>query len=238
MPIRSLISCDDANAGQSLCRGLEQDESGDRIAAELVRPDQLAQRAAATQPDILLIELASDAPHGRHVLDRLRQISPRSCILTLCRVCTQQMLIDAVAHGVSGCLLKTNDAALVAKAIRTVHAGETWYGRTALLMALQSQLGVAPALQTIQTVESMEAVDDEHKLTPREDEILHLIGSGLSNKEIGRRLLISDKTVKTHLHRVYVKLNRSGRYKAFLAQPDARLPAAALIPARASTLRA
>ena len=56
--------------------------------------------------------------------------------------------------------------------------------------------------------------------------MLDLIGSGLSNKEIARQLDISDKTVKTHLHRVYVKLNQSGRYKALLAQigEHARLP--------------
>jgi ATP/maltotriose-dependent transcriptional regulator MalT len=41
----------------------------------------------------------------------------------------------------------------------------------------------------------------------------------MSNKEIGRRLAISDQTVKTHLHHVYVKLERSGRYKAFLSHP-------------------
>jgi DNA-binding NarL/FixJ family response regulator len=52
---------------------------------------------------------------------------------------------------------------------------------------------------------------DEHGLTPREEEVLRLVGAGLSNKDIARRLTISDKTVKTHLHHVYVKLRLSGR---------------------------
>lgn len=51
------------------------------------------------------------------------------------------------------------------------------------------------------------------------------IGLGLSNKEIGRRLEISDQTVKMHLHRVYATLHRSGRFKASLAQPHERAPA-------------
>jgi DNA-binding CsgD family transcriptional regulator len=59
---------------------------------------------------------------------------------------------------------------------------------------------------------------EEGTLTRREHEIMLLIGTGLTNKEIARRLAISDHTVKTHLHRVYVKLHRSGRYKALLAQ--------------------
>jgi Response regulator containing a CheY-like receiver domain and an HTH DNA-binding domain len=54
-------------------------------------------------------------------------------------------------------------------------------------------------------------------LTAREREILDLVGAALSNKEIARKLAISDKTVKTHLHHIYVKLQRSGRYKAFLS---------------------
>lgn len=63
----------------------------------------------------------------------------------------------------------------------------------------------------------------EHKLTQREEEVLRLIGTGLTNKEMARRLAISDKTVKTHLHHIYVKLHRSGRYKAFLSQPGTPL---------------
>jgi DNA-binding NarL/FixJ family response regulator len=91
-----------------------------------------------------------------------------------------------------------------------VFAGSTWFGRTALLQALRSQIGAdAPA------------VAEGSKLTQREEEILRLIGQGLSNKEIGRRLDISNQTVKTHLHRVYAKLHQSGRYKAFLAQARA-----------------
>ena len=76
------------------------------------------------------------------------------------------------------------------------------------MQALRSQV-------TLQAQKCTEA----RSLTHREEEILQLIGHGLSNKEIGRRLEISDQTVKTHLHRVYSKLHKSGRYKAYLAQP-------------------
>jgi DNA-binding NarL/FixJ family response regulator len=65
---------------------------------------------------------------------------------------------------------------------------------------------------------------DENKLTQREEEILELTIKGFSNKEIARLLRISPNTVKTHLHRVYVKTNKSGRIKAYHAnqtQPTA-----------------
>lgn len=58
---------------------------------------------------------------------------------------------------------------------------------------------------------------DENALTPREKEILELTSKGLSNKEIARQLHISPNTVKTHLHRVYVKTQAGSRIKAFYA---------------------
>jgi len=132
--------------------------------------------------------------------------------LILYDVYSQDLIVESIRQGASGCLLKSSDASLCAKAVRTVNRGETWYGRMALLEALKLQIGIKPTT----------AQPDDGKLTPREEEILQLIGSGLTNKEIGRKLDISDKTVKTHLHHIYVKLNLSGRFKAFLAQPEAR----------------
>jgi DNA-binding NarL/FixJ family response regulator len=130
--------------------------------------------------------------------------------LLLYSACTRDDVIEAIRIGAMGCVARSADPSLVAKAVRTVFTGATWFGRTALLQALRSQIGMdAPA------------APDAGKLTQREEEILRLIGQGLSNKEIGRRLQISDHTVKTHLHRVYAKLHQSGRYKAFLAQARA-----------------
>lgn len=94
-----------------------------------------------------------------------------------------------------------------------MHGGDTWFGRSTLLQALHSLIGAAPVART---------PVDEGRLTQREEEILHLTGRGLTNKEIARELDISDHTVKTHLHRVYVKLHQSGRYKVLLSQPEAR----------------
>lgn len=97
----------------------------------------------------------------------------------------------------------------VVKAVRAVHAGDTWFGRPALFHALRGLLGAACAARI---------PPDEGRLTSREEEILHLIARGLSNKEIARELDISGHTVKTHLHHIYDKLHQSGRYKAVLSQ--------------------
>lgn len=117
---------------------------------------------------------------------QLRRLSAKTRILLLCDDYSQRMLIGCIQRGVSGCLLASSDPSLCAKALVAVHQGEAWFARKELLQAL---------------------------LTVREREILDLVGGALSNKEIARKLKISDKTVKRHLHHIYVKLQRSGRYK-------------------------
>lgn len=98
------------------------------------------------------------------------------------------------------------------KAVGAVQRGEYWFGRAALLEALRSQL----------TTERLPVPFGEgcEALTPRERDIMALAATSMSNKEIALELSISDQTVETHLHRIYVKLHKSGRSKLFLA--DAR----------------
>lgn len=164
--------------------------------------------AAAMKPDVVLLEQDT----GARLLPALAQASPGARVLLLYAACTQADVVEAIRFGAAGCVARATDPRLLAKAVRAVFAGASWFGRTALLQALRTQIGVDAA-----------PPPDATRLTHREEEILRLIGQGLSNKEIGRRLDISDHTVKTHLHRVYSKLHQSGRYKAFLAQPRVTL---------------
>jgi DNA-binding NarL/FixJ family response regulator len=184
----------------------EVERESAEISCELTDVPGMLPVVAALMPNVLMV----DGRITAEALISLRQASPETRVLMLCEACTQELVMDSVSRGMSGCLLRSSAPSLIVKAIRTVSNGGTWYGRTALLEALKSQ--ACGSIQIRRT--------DDSTLTPREEEILHLIGAGLTNKEIGRRLDISDKTVKTHLHRIYVKLNRSGRYKAYLSQPD------------------
>lgn len=212
MTIKLLIACGDSDLAQALRHGLEQqDPTG--ITSEVADLDHLLETASASQPDVLLLENSPGRDSAHSLVSLIGRVSRLTRTLMLCDACTDDLIIESIQQGASGCVLKSSPPSLLAKAVRTVYSGEAWYGRMALLQALQSQVGRAAAESEIEV----------HRLTRREEEILHLIGCGMSNKEIGRQLEISDKTVKTHLHRVYVKLNRSGRFKAFLAQPEGRV---------------
>lgn len=165
---------------------------------------------AAGRPDVLVLERALCGDQPLHlVVPALRRSSPATRILLLCEACSHDLVVSSIRLGVSGCLLTSDPPSVLVKAVQSVHAGDTWFGRSALLHALQNLTCAASASRI---------PFDEGRLTSREEEILHLIGRGLTNKEIARHLDISGHTVKTHLHHIYDKLHRSGRYKAVLSQ--------------------
>jgi DNA-binding NarL/FixJ family response regulator len=213
MPIRLLLACRDGESAHAICAKLVQ-AAGNRIAARATDKGGVLSVAAAFQPDVVVLEHDSaEEKNSWQMLGRLRQISGGTRFLLLCQSYTHLAVIGFVRRGVDGCVLRQGDPSLLAKAVIAVHGGETWFGRTALLQALRSQIAPEPFADS----EWPQDQPGQELLTEREREILGLIGNAMSNKEIARRLRISDKTVKTHLHHIYVKLNQSGRYKAFLS---------------------
>jgi DNA-binding NarL/FixJ family response regulator len=222
--IKLLIGCIDPAWGIAL---------GDRITQEMhgacecaVRGiDRLVEETATLRPDVLLLESRGGDAAGA-LVEGVVRIHATTRVLLFCEGCSRELIMEALESDASGCLFKSSPVRAFAEAVRTVHGGVSWFSREVLLHAL----GAQPRAR------APEPPAEEGKLTRREDEIMVLIGAGLSNKEIARRLAISDNTVKTHLHRVYVKLHRSGRFKALLAQPafgadSGALPHAALLAA-------
>lgn len=210
MPISLLLSCRDHELAAGLCSTVVQAGNG-QITGEPAPMIELLHKAAVKPPDVLLLEhSAAEERKLWPLLARLRGVCAGSRVLLLCNAYTHLKVIGFVQRGVDGCLLKTSEPALIARAVIAVQGGETWFARTALLEALRSRIASDPATTS--------AVSEETELlTQREREILVLIGNAMTNKEIARRLKISDHTVKTHLHRIYVKLHQSGRYKAFVS---------------------
>jgi len=214
--IKLLLACRDEDLALSLFTKIVRAADG-RIAGEATDLHSVTSKAAATRPDVLVLEhIRGDEKSAWQHMSRFGPPGGSTRVLLLCDACTPHMIAGLIQRGASGCLPKASDPSLCARAVGAVHAGESWFERTALVQALRSQLVAEPA-------GSPAWLADQALLTARETEILGLIGSALSNKEIARQLRISDKTVKTHLHHIYVKLRRSGRYKAFLSNSPAGL---------------
>jgi two-component system NarL family response regulator len=152
---------------------------------------------AEHKPDITLLDLRMPGMSGPEVLTALRQRDPEATVIVLTSYDADEDVYRAVQAGARGYLLKgTLPDGVLEAAIRKVHAGQR-------LLAPEAAARLADRMTSPQ-------------LTPREVAVLELVAKGKSNKEIGTMLSLAEGTVKTHLKRIYEKLNVSDRTEAAL----------------------
>ncbi|MCH7699784.1 MAG: response regulator transcription factor, partial [Chloroflexi bacterium] len=140
---------------------------------------------------------------GIEATRRIKVASPATKVIALTSFTDDDMVFPAVKAGASGYLLKDMDPKDLADAIRTVSNGE------ALLHP-----SVAAKLMKEMADGGSESID--HTLTKREVEVLQAIAHGMSNKEIANHLVLSEKTVKTHVSNILQKLHLADRTQAAL----------------------
>ncbi|MGW2055224.1 response regulator [Streptomyces sp. NPDC001840] len=163
-------------------------------------------RGPALRPDVAILDVRLPDGDGISVCRELRSRMPGLACLMLTSFDDDDALLDAIMAGAAGYVLKEIKGADLVAAVRTVASG-----RSMLDPATTSRL--MSSLRGGSTEEEPEA-DALAELSPREREILALIGEGLTNREIGKRLYLSEKTVKNHISRLLAKLGVERRIQA------------------------
>jgi DNA-binding NarL/FixJ family response regulator len=138
---------------------------------------------------------------GVSALRALRERVPETRVIVLTSFLDDDKLMPALRAGAAGYLLKNAPPQELARAVRVAHAGE----------ALLDPVVAARLVESLATSEVDRPLD---RLTPREREVLELIGRGFPNKRIAQRLNVSEKTVKTHVGHVLAKLGVTDRTQA------------------------
>lgn len=207
--LRVLVVCADETRAVEIASRLRVTDAG--LAPEAASLRSGGARARLFQPDVVIVENGRAGGPPWEVVAAVRAAHAATPVLLLCDSYTPDAIIEFVRHEIAGCILASARPSHWVEAIRAVEQHRPWYRRTSLLVALRRVVGDAP--------EPGPEAESPGGLTPREQQILGLVRSGLSNKQVARQLGISDHTVKTHLHRVYAKLNRSGRVQ-LLATPE------------------
>jgi DNA-binding NarL/FixJ family response regulator len=177
--------------------------------------------ARTLRPDVILLDVQMPVMNGldaaREIL-RLPDVHPKIVMITTFDL--DEYVHAAIAAGASGFLLKDTRAEVLADAVRTVAGGEALLA-PAILRRLVAHHTASPATDA----EPSQVVPGLHELTERELEVLRLLGRGFSNQEVARELWISESTVKTHVTRVFAKLELRDRAQAVVLAYESGLVA-------------
>ena len=212
MTIRVLLADDDAliRAGLAVVLGTDQDLV---VVAEAADGLQAVEQCRLQTPDVALMDVRMPGIDGIEATRRIVAILPDTKILILTTFQHDEYVWGALRAGASGFLLKRASPERLLDAVHTVAAGEALLDpavtRSLIQRHLESEFGGS----------GDHAVDPEarrrlNELTPRERQVLLLIGQGRSNSEIAELLVIADSTAKTHVKRILAKIEARDRAQA------------------------
>ncbi len=216
MTVRVLL-VDDEQLVRAGFRLILESEPDIEVVGEAGNGDEAVERTREIDPDVVLMDIQMPEMDGLEATRRIaalgREESSRVLILTTFEV--DEYVYEALRAGASGFLLKRTPAADLVAGIRVVAAGDALLAPS-VTRRLIDQFAQRPAVREPDT----RSLED---ITEREREVLTLVARGLSNTEIAETLVLSEGTVKTHIKRIFMKLNLRDRTQAVIFAYDAGL---------------
>ncbi len=202
-PIRVLL-IDDSPIIRLGLRSALEDYADITIVAEAGSAADGLAAVAKHKPDVVLLDLHLPDKSGLQVCRELLKARPQTKVLVLTSSSNERNVQEALSAGARGYLLKDNDGAALASGLRTVAAGQP-----VLDPSMASQV-----LNLVKNRGEMTAAGKLSQLSPQERRVVAYLADGLTNKEIGDRLGLTEKTVKNYLATIFSKLNIARRTQA------------------------
>lgn len=200
-PIRIIIA-DDHTIVRSGIRLLLENEPDIEVVGEALDGAQAVELVSRLQPDVVLMDVTMPVMDGLEATCRIKADFPHVQVLILTMHRSEEYFFEMLKAGASGYLLKAADTSDLVKAIRVVHRGDAFLYPSMAKKLLQEYVSQVPAGDS-----------SSLRLSPREKEILRLIGEGYSNKEIAEKLVVSSSTVHTHISNLMCKLGLDNRHE-------------------------
>lgn len=196
---RVMVVDDHAIVRQGISDVLGADEDIE-IVALAASGQEAVKLATERHPDVILMDLSMPDMDGVEATRRTIDAFPGARVVMLTSFAEPEHVNDALDAGAVGYLLKDASAEEIIRAVKAASRGESPFSPRAagVLLVRRAQ---------------RRSIED---LTPREREVLNLVGQGMANKQIARRLLIKEKTVKAHLSNVFQRIGVSDRTSAAL----------------------
>jgi DNA-binding NarL/FixJ family response regulator len=203
-PIRVFL-LDDHEVVRRGVRDLLNDEPDIDVIGEAGTVEQALVRVPALRPQVAVLDVRLPDGEGVTVCRELRSSMPELACLMLTSFDDEEALLDSIMAGASGYVLKQIQGSDLVSAVRTVARGQSLLDPSATTRLMARLRGGQ---------QKEEEPDALLGLTEREREILALIGEGLTNRQIGQRLYLAEKTVKNHISRLLAKLGVERRIQA------------------------
>ena len=189
-------------------RMLIESQPGMEVVSESAKASDALKITKSITPDIILLDLDLGTENGLDFLPELLRAFRPARVLVLTATPETEAQLCAAASGARGIVMKEQAPETLVQAIRSVHSGEAWMGRS-LITALINRM----AHSGIERQEKNPEAEKIAQLTPREREIVVLISKGLNGARISEQLHISETTVRNHLTAILAKLNLSNKFE-------------------------
>jgi NarL family two-component system response regulator LiaR len=202
--IRILVADDHAIVREGL-RALIGAKPDMELVGEAADGVEAVLKARSLQPDVILLDLVMPRKDGIEAIGEIKRENPKARILVLTSFAEDDKVFPAIQAGALGYLLKDSSPQELLRAVREVYRGESSL-HPAIARKLIGELNRPP--------ENLPPT--EEPLTEREVEVLSLVAQGLSNQEIAEKLVVSERTVRTHVSNILGKLHLANRTQAAL----------------------
>lgn len=207
--IRVLIVDDHAVVRQGLRMFIEM-QNDMEILGEASNGNEAVEMSARLEPDVILLDLLMPGMDGVEATRRILHSNPQARVLILTSFGEDDKVFPAIRAGAQGYLLKDVQPSDLVQSIREIHQG-----KAQLHSDVARRLMMAVSDDTINKKPNRASPPNElDRLTDREQEVLDLIARGCTNREIAEQMVISEKTVKTHVSNLLDKLGLEDRTRA------------------------
>jgi len=179
---------------------LLKEESGIELVASCSTAAQAMQEVLRHEPELLLIDINLPDRNGLELINELKNCTLDIKIIILTGALDENQTIDALRFGVKGVVLKDMPSHLLLQCLQKVAAGGLWMEKESIGHAFEKMLHREAGMRRLATI-----------LTPREIEVMRCVATGLSNNQIAEKLIVSEGTIKIHVHNIYRKIGINNR---------------------------
>jgi two-component system, NarL family, nitrate/nitrite response regulator NarL len=213
----NIVIADDHAIFREGVRKLLEAQAELRVVGEAADGEETVRVVRQLNPHILLLDLALPRLTGLEALREVSTLGLQTRTIVLTADIEREQIVEALQLGAHGVVMKHSSLDLLLKCIRCVHGGQYWVGQDSVLDLIHAVRQMNPAQQ------NAAGGRRDFGLTARERQVIALVGAGYTNKDLGRKLGISENTAKHHLTNIFDKLGVSNRLELVLFAVDHRL---------------